>query len=174
MLFQENPFNFRDDVITGVRYGNLFDMMVDAVIAAMAITGHENIPVIVAETGWPNETEAKAAGNYAEMYLKGLVKHLRSGLGTPLRKGGVAEAYIHELFDDDDSTNNGGRNDTIGAAISGGAGAGAGQHWGIMYPNMTMKYTVNFSGSTRVLGNGIRLLEMFLAYLVSFLLVSLA
>ncbi|KAL3621631.1 hypothetical protein CASFOL_036543 [Castilleja foliolosa] len=72
VLFQEHPFNFSDDVITGVRHWNLFDMMVDAVIAAIAVSGQENIPVIVTETGWPSDSEAHATGNYAEMYLKGL------------------------------------------------------------------------------------------------------
>ncbi|KAI3470840.1 hypothetical protein Pfo_027503 [Paulownia fortunei] len=161
VLFQEHPFNFRDDVITGVRYRNLFDMMVDAVIAAMAVSGQENIPVIVAETGWPSEAEAQAAGNYAEMYLKGLVTHLRSGLGTPLRKEGVAEGYIYQLFDEGDLGYNNGKNGTTGAAMSGRAGAG--QHWGIMYPNMTMKYNVDFSGSIRVLGNDKKLGEIIFA-----------
>ncbi|PIN10587.1 Glucan endo-1,3-beta-D-glucosidase [Handroanthus impetiginosus] len=165
-LFQEHPFNFRDDVTTGVRYRNLFDMMVDSVIAALAISGQENIPVIVAGTGWPSETEAQAAGNYAEMYLKGLLRHLRSGLGTPLMKEGVAEAYIYQLFDEADLRHNNDENGTIGAAASGGTG----QHWGIMYPNMTMKYHVHFSGTTRVLENCKRLVEMALASLVSILL----
>ena len=70
-------------MVTGVRYFNLFDMMADAVITAMAVMGHENIPLVVAETGWPSgggeagEVEANVV--YAEMYLKGLVRHLKSG-----------------------------------------------------------------------------------------------
>ncbi|KAH6777838.1 Glycosyl hydrolase superfamily protein [Perilla frutescens var. frutescens] len=154
VLFQEHPFNFRDDVITGVRYRNLFDMMVDAIIAAMAVTGQENVPVIVTETGWPSEaaeeTDSQAAGNYAGMYLKGLVRHLRSGLGTPLRKEGVSEAYVYELFDESEerSTFNN-TNVTTGSAAMRGRAAG-GKHWGIMYPNMSMKYRVDFSDSTRI------------------------
>ncbi|XP_012832719.1 PREDICTED: glucan endo-1,3-beta-glucosidase GIV [Erythranthe guttata] len=165
VLFQEHPFNFRDDLITGVRYRNLFDMMVDAVVAAMTVSGHESIPVIVAETGWPSEYEARAAGNYAEMYLKGLIKHLRSGLGTPLRKEGVAEAYIYQLFDEVDSSYNNGRNATTAAAAEMIGGAEAGQHWGIMYPNMTMKYNVDFSGSPN--GNGVSSVQMAVAFLVT-------
>ncbi|GAV56802.1 Glyco_hydro_17 domain-containing protein, partial [Cephalotus follicularis] len=126
-LFQEHPFNFRDDVVTGVRYRNLFDMMVDAVISAMAVAGHENLPVIVAETGWPssggNVNEADANEVYAEMYLRGLVAHLNSGLGTPLRKEGVAETYIYELVDKDVKPQ-GTRN------------------WGVLYQNMTKKYNI--------------------------------
>lgn len=53
-LFQEHPFNFRDDLVTGVRYRNLFDMMVDAVITSMAVAGHQNVPLVVAEAGWPS------------------------------------------------------------------------------------------------------------------------
>lgn len=123
-------------------------MMVDAIIAAMAMTGQENIPVVVTETGWPSETEAEAAGNYAEMYLKGLVKHLRSGLGTPLRKEGVAETYVYELFDEvyQQRTNNN-TNGTISDAATMGGRDAEPKQWGIMYPNMTMKYRVDFSDS---------------------------
>ncbi|XP_050209331.1 glucan endo-1,3-beta-glucosidase, acidic [Mercurialis annua] len=140
-LFQQHPFNFRDDTVTGVRYRNLFDMMVDAVIAAMAVAGHQNIPVIVAETGWPSSggevREVDASPEFAETYIKGLVGHLKSGLGgTPLRKeGGVKETYIFELADknvkqeDDGSTRN----------------------WGILYPNLTRKYRhIDFSSDGSV------------------------
>ncbi|XP_073295985.1 glucan endo-1,3-beta-glucosidase-like [Primulina huaijiensis] len=165
-LFQENPFNFRDDVVTGVRYRNLFDMMVDGVIAAMAVSWQENIPVIVTETGWPSETEAQAVGNYAEMYLKGLVKHVRSGIGTPLRKEGVTEAYIYELFDESNSEYNG----TYDYASM---REGAGQHWGIMHPNLTMKYKVDFSASTWILGNDTRLVKIVVRLCTSLLSISL-
>lgn len=160
-LFQENPFNFRDDTITGVRYRNLFDMMVDAVIAAMAVLGKENIQVIVTETGWPNEDGSEAIGNYAEMYLKGLLMHLRSGMGTPLKKEGVAQAYIYQLFDEFDLKNSSNKN---GTSISR-SGLGE-QRWGIMHPNMTLKYRIDFSGSQKILGNGNCLVQMLLVFLV--------
>ncbi|KAG7031581.1 Glucan endo-1,3-beta-glucosidase 2, partial [Cucurbita argyrosperma subsp. argyrosperma] len=133
-LFQKHPFNFRDDVTTGVRYRNLFDSMVDAVICAMAVAGHANIPVIVTETGWPSfgtdsgEVEANQA--YAEMYLKGLVAHLKSDFGTPLRREGVTETYIYQLFDGEEVQ-----------------GARPVRKWGLLYPNMTKKYDVVFSKS---------------------------
>ncbi|MFS7969118.1 putative glucan endo-1,3-beta-D-glucosidase [Helianthus anomalus] len=102
-LFENQPYSFRDDVITGVRYRNLFDMMVDAVIAALTVSGHADMPVVVTETGWPsgglvNEGEGDVHPVYAKMYLNGLVSHLRSGGGTPLRKEGVAQAYVSEVF----------------------------------------------------------------------------
>ncbi|PIA54455.1 hypothetical protein AQUCO_00900773v1 [Aquilegia coerulea] len=132
-IFQEHPFVFRDDLLTGVRYRNLFDMMVDSVLTAMALQGHENIPLIVTETGWPSSDESKdmdANHVYAELYIKGLVRHLKSGFGTPLRRDGVAETYVFELVDDETKDN-----------------AQTRRHWGILYPNMTKKYDLDFSGS---------------------------
>jgi len=106
-------------------------MMVDAVVSALAVAGHENLPVIVAETGWPStggdQTEVDAKLEYAEMYIRGLVGHLRSGVGTPLRKEGVSQAYIFELMDKD-NVKQGTRN------------------WGLLYANMSKKYHVEFSG----------------------------
>ncbi|KVI06972.1 glucan endo-1,3-beta-glucosidase 2-like [Cynara cardunculus var. scolymus] len=137
-LFQQQAYNFRDDAITGVRYRNLFDLMVDGVIAALTISGHENIPIVVTETGWPSSDLSNEAENhqiYAEMYLRGLVYHLRSGRGTPLRKDGVAEAYIYEVFDTNTSLEN-------QAAMR----VGTGQNWGFLHPNLSLKFEINFSG----------------------------
>ncbi|CAI0555879.1 unnamed protein product, partial [Linum tenue] len=68
-LFHEGASNFG----TGVRNGNPFEMMVDAVVTSLEVAGHGNIPLIVfvAETGE----------------------------GTPLRKEGVVPAYIYELVE---------------------------------------------------------------------------
>ncbi|KAL2338294.1 hypothetical protein Fmac_012740 [Flemingia macrophylla] len=84
------PFNFRNDFTTGVKYCNLFDVMVDA--------GYETVPVVVTEIGWPsasstaNEFEANAG--YAEIYLRGHVKHLKYGMGTPL----LREKVMNNLY----------------------------------------------------------------------------
>jgi hypothetical protein len=127
-LFQEHPFNFRDDFTTGVRYRNLFDIMVDAVVSSMAFAGYETIPVIVTETGWPSAgNELDANSGYAEINLRGLVKHLKSGAGTPLLKDGVKAVYLYELFDKD----------------------GSGRNWGILYPNGSTKYRIDFSEASR-------------------------
>ncbi|GJT37779.1 glycoside hydrolase, catalytic domain-containing protein, partial [Tanacetum coccineum] len=143
-LFQEHAFNFRDDVVTGVRYRNLFDLMVDAVIAALTVSGYENIPLVVTETGWPSsgdgeDGELETRPLFAEMYLRGLVCHLQSGIGTPLRQEGVDETYVYEVFD---------TNTTFGnqAGVRGGT---PGLNWGFLYPNMSMKYEVNFSGANK-------------------------
>ncbi|KAJ8764137.1 hypothetical protein K2173_005047 [Erythroxylum novogranatense] len=133
-LFQDHPFNFRDDWVTGVRYRNLFDMMLDAVITSLAVAGHENIPVIVTETGWPSSGEVDATPVLAEMYIKGLISHLKSGLGTPLRKEGAQEVYIYELVDKEEEEEK--------------------QHgvpkWGILHANMSTKYKIDFSSSSKI------------------------
>ncbi|TYH32862.1 hypothetical protein ES332_D13G019600v1 [Gossypium tomentosum] len=145
-LFQDNLFNFRDDPVTGIRYFNLFAMMADAVLTAMAAMGYQNIPVVVAETGWPSggsqAEEVEANGVYAEMYLKGLVRHLKSGAATPLKKDGVAEVYVYELMD-----HGGGNNER-------------GRKWGILTENMTMKYNVEFSSGAK--NSGICLVAIWL------------
>ncbi|KAL6131555.1 hypothetical protein ACLB2K_069930 [Fragaria x ananassa] len=151
-LFQEHPFSFRDDMATGVRYWNLFDMMVDAVISAMAVAGHENIPLIVTETGWPSSStdprEVEANPVYAELYIKGLLGHLKSGRGTPLRKEGVAQVYIYELIDKQ---------------------VRVGRNWGILFANMTNKYkNVDYrSQSDSVLG-GLGFFKMVLSQFLVF------
>jgi hypothetical protein len=102
--------------------------MVDAVVSSMAFAGYETIPVIVTETGWPSAgNELDANSGYAEIYLRGLVKHLKSGAGTPLLKDGVKAVYLYELFDKD----------------------GSGRNWGILYPNGSTKYRIDFSEASR-------------------------
>ncbi|CAN4119064.1 unnamed protein product [Withania somnifera] len=145
-LFQEGPFNFRDDVVTGVRYHNLFDMMVDSVIAAMAVSGYENVPLILTETGWPSNDEhmnLQESEMYAEKYLQGLISHLKSGLGTPLRKEGATEAYIYQLFDDENESSSKKNNLSSDGEIGE-------RYWGVMYRNLTMKYNIQFDNADQI------------------------
>ncbi|XP_050386913.1 glucan endo-1,3-beta-glucosidase 2 [Argentina anserina] len=151
-LFQDHPFGFRDDMTTGVRYRNLFDMMVDAVISAMAVAGHENIPIVVTETGWPScstdPREVEANPVYAELYLNGLLGHLKSGRGTPLRKEGLPQVFIYELIDKQ---------------------VRQGRQWGILFPNMTKKYkNVDFRSDSDGLLGGFSFLKVVLGQLLVF------
>nr|KYP48717.1 Glucan endo-1,3-beta-glucosidase 2 [Cajanus cajan] len=135
-LFQDHPFNFRDDFTTGVRYRNLFDVMVDAVVSALAVAGYETtVPVVVTEPGWPSGSgaagELDANLGYAEIYMRGLVKHLKSGMGTPLLREGVREVFVYEMFDRDE-----------------GSGSGSGRSWGLLFSNGTSKYHLDFSSSS--------------------------
>ncbi|CAJ1970975.1 unnamed protein product [Sphenostylis stenocarpa] len=148
-LFQEYPFNFRDDFTTGVRYRNLFDVMVDAVISALAVAGYESVPLVVTETGWPsfsssgNEFDANLG--YAEIYLKGLVKHLKTGMGTPLLKDGVREVFVYEMFDKDE---------------------GRERSWGVLYANGTAKFRVDFSCSSLASHVRVAVIIVFLLFVI--------
>ncbi|KAG2286500.1 hypothetical protein Bca52824_046104 [Brassica carinata] len=50
----------------------------------MAVMGYENLSLIVAETRWPSsgiDCEVDETLLYSEMFVKGLLAHLRSGGG---------------------------------------------------------------------------------------------
>ncbi|KAG7536100.1 Glycoside hydrolase family 17 [Arabidopsis suecica] len=103
-LFKKLPLNFREDLTTGVK---LFDMMVDVVIGSMAVRGHENLPVIVAETGLPRSgindaSEFHARWIYSELWLKELIARLsKQTVSQPLSKLTVSEVYLYELVEKD-------------------------------------------------------------------------
>ncbi|CAA7060601.1 unnamed protein product [Microthlaspi erraticum] len=106
VIFDESPLCFIDDYPARLRYRNSFDMMVDAVITSMAAMGHKDLPLIVAETGWPSSgvetfSEEDLTLVYSEMFLRGLLAHLRSGSGTPLRKEGLLAVYVFELVEEE-------------------------------------------------------------------------
>ncbi|ESQ44333.1 hypothetical protein EUTSA_v10006375mg [Eutrema salsugineum] len=158
-IFETSRFNFREDLATGVRYHNLFDMMVDAVISSMAVMGHENIPVIVAETGWPSSGidagEIDATPYYSGQFLRSLIGHLRRGSGTPLRKGGPSEVYIFELVD---------KYDPEQPVTS--------RNWGILDHSLTDKYQLlGLKDSETIFAILLTVLEIFF-YLALFMIAS--
>ncbi|KOM55405.1 hypothetical protein LR48_Vigan10g129700 [Vigna angularis] len=82
--------------------------MVNVVVTILTVVGYETIPLIVIEIDWPsfnavgNEFDANLG--YAEIYLKGLVKHLKFGMGTPLLKDGVREVFVYDMFHKEEGT----------------------------------------------------------------------
>ncbi|CAA7060396.1 unnamed protein product [Microthlaspi erraticum] len=73
-LFHDSPLSYLTDLTTGLDYRNVFDMLVDSVVCSMAVMGHENLPLIVAETGWPRSgayfRKVDKTMLFGEMYLK--------------------------------------------------------------------------------------------------------
>ncbi|KAI5070928.1 hypothetical protein GOP47_0013179 [Adiantum capillus-veneris] len=91
------------DPKTGLYYTNLFDAQLDAFFAAMALLGHSNLNIVVAETGWPSKgdtSEIGASPRNAAMYMSNLMKHITSNSGTPLRRGASIDTYIFALFNE--------------------------------------------------------------------------
>ncbi|KAL1550672.1 glucan endo-1,3-beta-glucosidase-like [Salvia divinorum] len=89
---------------TGLVYGNMVDAQLDAVFSAMRRLGFDDVEVVIAETGWPSRGEAGQlgadAGTAAE-YNRKVMRHVASGVGTPLMPNRTFETYIFALFDED-------------------------------------------------------------------------
>eukprot|EP01018_Ginkgo_biloba_P010192 Gb_01369 [translate_table: standard] len=109
-------------------YKNLFDAIVDSLIAAMDKLGHPNIPIVVTETGWPSAGKDVANVDNARTYNNNLIKHVLSNDGTPRRPGSSIDTYIFAFFNENQKSGNEPE-----------------RHWGLFYPNKTPVYPVNFT-----------------------------
>ncbi|GLJ18459.1 hypothetical protein SUGI_0327340 [Cryptomeria japonica] len=118
----------------GREYRNLFDAMVDALIAACERAGHPDLPLLVTESGWPSagddhDYEARAVTvDNAKVYNNNLIRHVSSNQGTPRRPGKPIHTYVFSLFNE---------NLKPGPEIE--------RHFGLFYPNKNPVYPVNFT-----------------------------
>lgn len=128
-LFNADASHYVTD--NGKTYTNLFDAMVDTVVAAMARLGpYDNVPILISESGWPSgpsDNNAPANIAYAQTYNNNLVKHVLSKTGTPARPGYI-RTYIFALFNE-----------------NGKPGTPDEKHFGLYYPDKTPVYNINFS-----------------------------
>ncbi|XP_031116207.1 glucan endo-1,3-beta-glucosidase-like [Ipomoea triloba] len=84
-------------------YGNMFDMLLDAVFMAMRRLGYPDVKIIAAETGWSSAGEVyepKCTVENAASYNGGLMRKYASGKGTPLMPRSKIETYIFALFNE--------------------------------------------------------------------------
>lgn len=99
-------FRVNDGVMdngTGLLYTNMLDAQLDAVHSAMRQLGFGDVDVVVAETGWPSageDWEVGVGADLAEDYNKNAIRHLGSGVGTPLMPNRTFEVSIFSLFDE--------------------------------------------------------------------------
>lgn len=127
-LFRPNP-GVRDPA-TGLHYYNMFDAQMDAVYSAIAALGHENITLLVSETGWPSagdEDEPGASVENARIYHANLINHIAAQRGTPLRPNTTLEIYLFALFNEDMKP-----------------GPGSERNYGLFKPDGTMVYDFQF------------------------------
>ncbi|XP_047319332.1 probable glucan endo-1,3-beta-glucosidase A6 [Impatiens glandulifera] len=124
---------------TGLTYTNLLDQMIDAVYFAMKRMGYPHVGIFIAETGWPNgrdigQTESGASINNAAIYNRNVIKKFTAvpAIGTPAKPGVVIEAVIFALYNENMKT-----------------GLGSERHFGVLYPNGSSIYRLDFSGKTR-------------------------
>ncbi|KAF7830742.1 glucan endo-1,3-beta-glucosidase [Senna tora] len=100
-LFRPNPGEVDDN--TSLRYTNMLDAQLDAVYSAMKVLGFQDLEIVIAETGWPTLGEAQQVGvdpNSAAEFNRNLIRHVSSGVGTPLMPNRTFDTYIFALFDE--------------------------------------------------------------------------
>ncbi|KAI3409026.1 Glucan endo-1 [Psidium guajava] len=131
-LFGGN-FNYTDPA-TGLTYTNLLDQMLDSITFAMERLGYSNIPLLIAETGWPNsgDIDEPGANIYnAATYNRNLIKKMtaKPPAGTPARPGVIIPTFIFSLYDENCK-----------------AGPGTERHWGLLHANGSAVYEIDLTG----------------------------
>lgn len=127
------------DPNTLLHYTNVFDALVDAAYYSMANLNYTNIPVVVAETGWPSQgdaTEPYATINNADTYNSNLVIHVLNATGTPKRPTVPVNTYIYELYNEDLRP-----------------GPISEQNWGLFFANNTPVYVLHLTNAGEFLAN---------------------
>lgn len=119
----------------GLVYHNIFDAMLDTVLAAMTRVGYGNVPFLITESGWPSGpgSEFGASVQNAQNYNTNLVRHVLGSSGTPRRPGsGRIPTFIFALFNE---------NRKGGNPVE--------QNFGLYYPNQTPVYNVPLTVSSQ-------------------------
>ncbi|CAK9164164.1 unnamed protein product [Ilex paraguariensis] len=134
-LFKENarPRNDSHKI-----YKNSFDLSFDTLVNALSIAGFPQMDIVIAKIGWPTDGAANATSYIAETFMKGLMDHLHSKSGTPLRpRDPPIETYIFSLLDEDQRSITSGNFE---------------RHWGVFTFDGQAKYNVHFGqGSGKLL-----------------------
>ncbi|CAN6812021.1 unnamed protein product [Brassica oleracea] len=135
-LFQSN--STYTDLQTGLVYTNLLDQMLDSVIFAMTKLGYPNVRLAISETGWPNSGDIDETGANilnAATYNRNLIKKMTANppIGTPVRPGSPIPTFLFSLFNENQKP-----------------GSGTERHWGILNPDGTQIYEIDFSGTRPV------------------------
>lgn len=113
-----------------VQYTNVFDANLDTLVWSLRKAGVPNMTIIVGEVGWPTDGDKHATSASAQRFNQGLLKHITSNQGTPMRPGNI-EAYLFGLLDEDAKSVAPGNFE---------------RHWGIFGYDGQPKYELDFSG----------------------------
>ncbi|KAF8659969.1 hypothetical protein HU200_058051 [Digitaria exilis] len=88
---------------SGLVYTNMLDAQLDAVHSAISRMGFGDVDIAVSETGWPSageDWEVGVGADHAREYNTNAIRHLGSGVGTPLMPNRTFEVSIFSLFDE--------------------------------------------------------------------------
>ncbi|KAI0492429.1 hypothetical protein KFK09_026701 [Dendrobium nobile] len=114
-------------------YYNAFDGNFDTLVASLNRIGYGQMPIVIGEVGWPTDGSFSANLSAARAFNQGLINHLLSNKGTPLRPGvPAADVFLFSLLDEEQKS-------TLPGNFE--------RHWGIFSFDGQVKYPLN-------LGNG--------------------
>lgn len=137
-LFKETAHPLND---SHKMYQNGFDLSYDTLVTALSSVGFREMEIIVGEIGWPTDGYPNATSSIAQMFMKGLMEHLHSKSGTPLRPHNPpTEIYLFSLLDEDQRSIDMGN---------------FGRHWGIFTFDGQAKYQVDFGQGAKKLANAV-------------------
>ncbi|KAA8519246.1 hypothetical protein F0562_013502 [Nyssa sinensis] len=82
-------------------YYNAFDGNFDTLVAALSKIGYGQMPIVIGEVGWPTDGAISANLTAARAFNQGLIKHVLSNKGTPLRpEVPPMDIYLFSLLDE--------------------------------------------------------------------------
>ncbi|GMH27337.1 hypothetical protein Nepgr_029180 [Nepenthes gracilis] len=111
-------------------YTNVFDANFDTLLWALNKAGFPDMEIIVGEVGWPTDGDKNANVENAKRFNQGLLQHVTSETGTPLRKGKI-DIYLFSLIDENAKSIAPGNFE---------------RHWGIFEFDGKPKYELDISG----------------------------
>ncbi|GAB2234099.1 hypothetical protein Droror1_Dr00003336 [Drosera rotundifolia] len=113
-------------------YTNSFDLIYDTLVTAITSVGFPRIDIMIGEIGWPTDGAVYATPSNARNFVRGLLEHLLSKAGTPLRPHQPPkEVYILSLLDEDQ------RGIAYGSFE---------RHWGLFTFDGQAKYQLDLAG----------------------------
>ncbi|KAI3878747.1 hypothetical protein MKW92_045385 [Papaver armeniacum] len=135
-LFEPKAHSLNDSHKT---YKNLFDVTHDTLVTSLSQLGFPDMDIVVGQIGWPTDGAVNSTSSTAETFMKGLIAHLHSSSGTPLRpKKPPTETYIFSLLDEDQRSIANGNFE---------------RHWGVFTFDGQAKYHIDLGQGKRNLVN---------------------
>lgn len=120
-------------------YYNAFDGNFDTLVAALNKIGYVQMPIVIGEIGWPTDGAMSANLTAARVFNQGLINHVLSNKGTPLRPGSPPmDIYLFGLLDE-------GAKSILPGNFE--------RHWGIFSFDGQAKYPLNLGLGNRFLKN---------------------
>lgn len=120
-------------------YTNAFDGNFDTLVAALTKIGYGQMPIVIGEVGWPTDGALCANVSAARVFNQGLIKHVLSNRGTPLRPGvPPVDIYLFSLLDE-------GAKSVLPGNFE--------RHWGIFSFDGQAKYALDLGLGSKLLKN---------------------